>query len=902
MAKQRPQLQTFASPVSQLVSPVQEQAQPLNEQEIRNLYQFADSFRELSTTVGELAITLQKESNRESMQVGREMVNANRKTYADLVKSGQINPSENPYMAIGAQQASGALEASKAKTEFQMEYDRQISNNPDLMADNNFFDALASSFAQNKSSQFGNAPYLSDSFFDSFNPYLNEMAMNHSQNVVKYRTGKIIQSLKVRVSDSLSELGEVRSRFGLREDGGGYKDVGFLGPQYGIDGDSEMTELSTSVEIDGRRITMPMLVPGLSLQGREKLVYGGAGFGDLSREDQKTIVDHAIARMQEEKSPFYDSLADKIVPEIQAFMDEMGMNMGMPRAANMAVVSQLIDAMANSPSTYDAEAILRKLNGGTGPLAETEEVKAMLASASSDIAKNRFQLQNANEKSMAGMFLLSAYEAAFESGNKLDSEVGYEETFDSYMKLLSGFTTFSPEDVGKARDQFNEVWNSGVREGEESMDRQDLRLVTGVFNNQVEMAVRQASGSIVNWPQLSRQLDDTLNMYGVSGDSPQHKNARKNVRAIVTTQLEQIRLSALQQLNANAQAFGVAPGSIETLEILSTDSAQLRDAKDTLRHRVKLNEFEAAVSFGLEDRLAGFRQIGLNGFSVDVERGVRTDIKDLIYIYESVSGGRGSVQAVFGTGELGKRIEAFLDGVVRKKSGGMTLENAVRDTAQQLNLEGPQDIAKKLDYSPQSPELLNIKAAIDGVEASLTRSRRWFGWLGVGQGLNPDARAPMVGMFTRKYMEIYSQTVGSHEQALEGAVDYLNDGTFYVRGSLIPKDEFVSRNVDEEYIHDFIDLEAGFPSQDPSLVIVGYGSRGQAVYALRTADGNAINNRYYTADDITSNARPRDERGNVIPGALSPYERVQQARGRKKQNQDRVPPEIMFRTPSSMKQ
>ena len=101
MAKQRPTLGTFASPTSQLVAPIQQQATPLNEQAIRDAYAFADSFSELSSTVGQLAITLKKEYNKDQVRIGQDLVNSNRKTYADLVKSGEIDPSENPWMAVG---------------------------------------------------------------------------------------------------------------------------------------------------------------------------------------------------------------------------------------------------------------------------------------------------------------------------------------------------------------------------------------------------------------------------------------------------------------------------------------------------------------------------------------------------------------------------------------------------------------------------------------------------------------------------------------------------------------------------------------------------------------------------------------------------------------------------------
>ena len=168
MAKNRPSLGTFASPTQSFVAPVQAEktVAPLDQQAIRETYAFADAFGELSQSMVKVASAIKTDMNAEAYQAGQEKINSSRKTYAQLVQSGDINPSENPWMAIGAQKASGVLEASRARNEFKIEYDKAIANNPDLLKDNSFFDALASSYASNKSAEFGTAPTLSQSFFE----------------------------------------------------------------------------------------------------------------------------------------------------------------------------------------------------------------------------------------------------------------------------------------------------------------------------------------------------------------------------------------------------------------------------------------------------------------------------------------------------------------------------------------------------------------------------------------------------------------------------------------------------------------------------------------------------------------------------------------------------------------
>jgi len=145
--------------------------------------------------------------------------------------------------------------------------------------------------------------------------------------------------------------------------------------------------------------------------------------------------------------------------------------------------------------------------------------------------------------------------------------------------------------------------------------------------------------------------------------------------------------------------------------------------------------------------------------------------------------------------------------------------------------------------------------------------------------INPDSVTAVNSMFARKYFEALNQNGGAHEAALEAADTFVRSGTHFIRQSFVPKADFDAANVGSEYIANWIDMEAGENVKDASLVLVGYGGNSQAVFALRTADGNAVTDRYYTAADITNNSRPRDQDGNIIEGALSVRERVNQRMG-----------------------
>lgn len=848
------------------MSPVMQQVQPVDERAIRETYAFAEAFGDLSKSMVDLASTLKKQGNEEEFEKGRLLVNSNRKTYADLIRTGQINPSENPWMAVGAQTASGVLEASRARNEFQVEYDRQISQNPDLLQDNQFFDALASSFAAKKQQEFGTASYLSNAFFDSFNPYMVSMGSTHSQQVAKYRQQKIVQSLRLRVDEAVQQMVD-RPDFGTREDGT-QKGEGFLGVYYDMDGNA-VSELSTTINIDGSEVELPLLVPGLSLSAREHLVYNNGSFDDLGTEDQITILLHAKDRMLAGKSTFFSGFEDKILPELQGYMDEMGANMGMPRIANLAVATHLIEAMKSSSATYEAEDLLRKLRGGTGLISETEEVRVLLAEAQEDIQKNRFELQNSREKTVVGLAIEAAYKDSYASGG----ELGYEKNYDALDQLLNKLSTLSVEDRAKFRDQFNERWNNAAREGRESLVRQDLFVVRSSFTSSLANAASR-DGVVLDWGSLRTKHDDVVRRLGNDPSGEVGKDALGKIHTIIEGRLSSMNQAFIDELNANASRYGVPPGSIESLTPLSTDSKDLKDAKEQLRIRYKMNEFLAAYHFGMEDRLEGIRRIALGGISFDVERGVKPELVDLVRLYENLEG-RGMADYLAGKGEQGARLIRFLQDVAVKTRGQMPLPDAVRDSAQQLRLNEASSPLSLADLKPGATQLEDLSRTLSSIENDYVDSYWPFGFGDVP--IHPDSQASFRAMFNRRYVEEMSRTAGDHEAAKKAAKDYIYNETLYVRNSFLPKQEFSDLGISEEYLANFIDLESQMT--DASLVVVGFAPNGETVLALRTKDGSAVNDKYYTASRIASNEKPRDESGNIVPGSLSMRERVVERMG-----------------------
>lgn len=881
MAKQRPSLGVAASPVSTFVAPIdpRKTVEPIDEGAIRNAYEFADAFSNLSETAAKFATTIKTQQNEQDFLAGQDLVNQNRKTYANLVGSGQIKPSENPWLAVGAQQASGVLEAAKARNDFKTAYDNAVLNNPELLKDNQFFDALAASFAEQKNAEFGTSQYLSRSFYKEFNPFLIEQSANHADAVGKYNQKKIIDSLRLKVDEAVTAFGKVPD-LGLREDKTP-KDIGFYGAQYGPDG-SMVTERSIGVEFDGVETQIPLLVPGLSLEAREAIVYAPPDatpesiLDQLDPVDRELIFDHAMKRMREGKSPFYSTLKDKIVPDLQGYLDELGQSLGLPRVANLATASHLIEAMKSSGLTYEAEAILSELKAGTGKLIDVSEVKSMLLAAREDVQKNRFELGKSRETQIVSAWAAKAYKDAMNDSAAGNADASYGKYLDEWRtQLTPTFKYLSIEDQAKMWDQFNERWNNATREGREMADRNTKTLIIrNLFDPLEGRNIPKPSEwngqEIVDFGSLRNKLESQLESFRVSEDAK-----KKDIR-------DAVKVEVNNWLNSAAKA-AMAKYGLSDLTPSSQDSADVRQLKDQIRMSLKMNEIQAALHFDLEDRLESIRRIALNGISVDVERGLRPELADLVILYKNSAGGRSPLDILLPKmGDRGARTLKFLQlASVKWSSGVMSLPDAVRDAAQSLNMDAEADILSLTDINKNGTDMQAYRLKVDETlkDLSLKGWRGWADWIPFVDPaieLNPDARKSAASMFTRKFVEEMASTSGALQTSMKNARQYVLDNSMIVNGAVLPKDAFTPHGVSESYIAAFIGVELGTDALEKgaTLVWVDNAPNGEPVFAFRDSEGNAMKDGYYTIQDIVSREKPRDADGNIIRDAKSPREKV----------------------------
>lgn len=900
MPPQRPQLGTFASPTNQLVTPIQSQVAPVDEQGIRDSYAFANAFGELSQSMVQVASAIKMTHNKESVEEGERLVNASRKTYQQLVTDGQISMGENPWFHIGAQNASGTLEAAKARAEFQMDYDLRVAQNPELMQDNAAFDVLAADFATKKSQQFGTTQTLRDSFFEAFNPYLVAAGAQHAAGVVEYRKNKLLEVLSLSVDASLSvgsALFDPRMNEAGKRDDGSQKDRGWLGePMFDPKG-NVITERETVLEVGDPRnpklILAPMIVPGLPDEDLFNLTQNNADFDDLSSKAQVMIYAHAAQKLREGKSPFFASPYVQDVSQLQADLDARGRELGLPRVANLSVTAHLIEVMSKGADPWKAEAIFNQLRAGTGLLKDVTDVKVLMTAAAPAIEKNKFDRTHARQEEILNI-LTARVEVL---GNMDPRENDIRVQLEDFMSALEASTTFSTEEKGKALDRFHAQFTAGQQRGLTHVtnnEKNDIRRVVA------ETYARGGEDPVRNYDATLAAFNSEAMRMGHYPGTAGYAQLKKDMMPVIESGLQQ-KLTQYAKFIVE-QTGGTwdpntpeSPAMLELFEIKPSDSPRIKALKEGTRLTYKLNVLQAGISFDLPERLKAFRAVALTGISSDVERGVRSDLKDLVRMYQSNIGGRAPLDILFGgTDVASQRTKLFLESTSRRIDSGMGIDDAIRDATQELNMSSPLSANALVDIKVGSEAFTDIQdSRKEAVEARLQVAEQdlygwWASWGPFAPTLNGDSAAVATNLFNKAYLSTLAETM-SHDEAVEaGSAAIAN--TMFVRGSLLPREPLEAVGLSAPYLAVFVDLEvanynkATGAEQSATMVQVDTDGYGKPVFALRTKDGFYIADRTYSIEDLSSNEKPVqmfDDAGNRIisesnPKGLSPRELVTQ--------------------------
>ena len=144
--------------------------------------------------------------------------------------------------------------------------------------------------------------------------------------------------------------------------------------------------------------------------------------------------------------------------------------MAWTHAVHDAHKAHLKSLMKSSGMTYEAEEILNGLQAGTGPLAETEDVRSMLVDAQADISKNRFDIRKSQQKAVVESFIKKQFDMTYQTVALKGEDAVMGPDFESFRAMINQLDTVSVEDENKYASQYAEAWNKARKEGASLLD------------------------------------------------------------------------------------------------------------------------------------------------------------------------------------------------------------------------------------------------------------------------------------------------------------------------------------------------------------------------------------------------------------------------------------------------
>lgn len=901
MAKQRPTLGTFAQPVSNFVQPIdpEKTVAPLDEQAIRQSYAFAEMFGQLSESAARMAAMIKKEQNEEEYLKGKDLVNQNRKDYGDLVRSGAIKPSENPWLAVGAQEASGVLQAHAARNEFKMEYEARVAEDPSLLDDTKFFDSLAASYAERKNAEFGDSPYLSRSFYNSFNPFMLELQAKNSDAVGERRISKIMEGVSSNVDMALQDAADVAALPPLTAP---FPETGTLSQKKAWW--DEKQKRSTHMD----QVVIPNLQNAIDEAGRN------SGFPELTN---KAVVQTLIERMKTSDNP---EIAERILSGLRGGTGPLK-DTEFARQALAASEGQIranFERMTHQDSkdmTELARSLADRIFEGriTPEQAENEFRKAAERRISANEVESKIPFMNglvaqrraavaAEVKERAerdtaftsafverskqrtnytlGSFTQSSVDTAA-SGAATDEELAV--MVDQYRKMLleNSFVkdekgslvmvrqydkdgnligeapaeNYSIIDISNKLDEFIATIQSTRKR---SLDRKTQNAVDAVAQG-IAAEIDQKGGVFaINFNSTAATWNARMNEAGVSLDAEKATAARKQMVIGVKQSFENAAKNAAKAINA------------PSLEPAQGDTPDMKAAKAKARGMIAMNKIAFAVAFDDKEYISEFRNMVRSLVTYDLEAGIPWQVEDMVYLYETARTNKIDMDTLFGTGEDSYSYRKFFETVSNFRMGAQRLpmSEAVKRAQASTQFSG----VSAFGFVDLKADEGDVKAYTDSFASVLNEWREsnesqinwWSGWFDSRSPipLNYESTQLAKKVFLDEYRFALQETAHA-DSALERAQEAVRTRLRKSGGSLILADDL--RGIGPSQFKLLAEAASTKDGKSPlrkdaSFVFVGFDQLGESVFALRGSDGLAIIDRVFKLSDI----RKMNEDGEVV--------------------------------------
>lgn len=871
MAKQRPTLGVTAAPVSTYVAPLAAAAELYDQQAVALALDFSEAFQNLTVSAARLAGKLKAEQNQEDVARGADLINQSQRSYQQLVESGEIKPSENPWMAIGAQQASGAVEGMKARAHFLSLYEKKKKEDPRFLDGSEGFNTLASQYVENVNANMKDAAYQSRAFFESFNPFITGMASKHEANVVEHREKRILIGVGAAVaqvtqdyasSDPIVKATAVET-FQSKIDE--YARMGMNPTQINqAVVDNMVAVMKDTDNIEVIEELLGQLSSGTGLLKDTEYAKTALNFARPAIEQNRQKLTIAKdSRWREFVSQNADSLSSLSDNDMIKSLE-----MAMPE-----VVGPISPEQARSMLSYGRSEIKQRRND------REEERNRQIRDISSESIRRIMQSEIPegedpetfvqdlikNESMVARLVMPKGADL----NNQLTSleRLGASRLDDIRKQKAQAIT----DELYRYRqavidgDQIPETAATKMRElmgsaGYTEKEKQDFLFAFDkeYRETQDDRATTQVLREIEALQQVQRQslVAETMSFIGINDDGTMSEGTefmpdirsrrRETENYFVRRGLSDTDMKRALQMDGNKmeQALDDLEDNLtegrtgSTLAPLENDSISERQIKAQLRQRLlgvrmqvaqvyetgslakdmetrvfaALNPqvAEAGGSWGLEDAFLAFDMVEQSGLdpSTILPSGDRGKAMAEIMVY-----GANRLRSGMPASEIAKDVATLQVTSVR---GGISLKDILNDPLALLSIR-----------SGNTKEVKEVQETFQGVRKNL----------GVE---NPDALPYATSEFRRHYMDALTRT-SRHDKALTEVVGKMRSDYVSFRGSMIPTKALPSNMTKDSAANDLGELlDLRYPGQNATLVVLYETTEGIPMMAVRNADGLSV--------------------------------------------------------------
>lgn len=840
MAKQRPSLEVTASPVSTFVQPRSEVAgvELFDQQTVNLALQFSEAFSNLSVTAAQFAGSMKREQNQEELAAGADLINQSQKSYAELVRSGQIKPTENPWFAIGAQQASGAVEGMKARAHFSSLYEQRKEEDPKFLENSDGFNALAAQYAQNVSQQFGDSAYLSRAFFDSFNPYIGAMALQHESNVVKAREEKIAVGVSASVAKAVQDV-----------------------------------------------ISRDPLVSGSALQVLQEEIDNYVLSGVNPTKINQLVGDNLISIMsqtenwQEARDILYSlkSGTGRLV-DTEYVRAQLALNDGKIQANAQKLTVQLSKEMFNWAETNATLVAEGRLSldealldfdaryAGRTTVAEYEAKKAWFLKTA-DQRKNQL-LEEANTERVNSLYALGRNLATGTPPPEMDENAFILSAQDKIENRIQELVRDKVLTEDQARTVRGQLF-SDVQEGRETREAYRAMQNLEYYNKTTETAYSRGldefltgAGTMPASGELRRAFDDRLVSVNIAPDSDK-ANA---VRGMEFQRLRG-RLEELREERARQYGGSLRPAPNDSPAVIQ------RKREDHIKFLVA--ELDLGFSFDDQTTLSNLTRDFVRSISPEQINGGgdMTAIEDMFYAYSYLRQNGIEDKPLWPSGPYGTAVKEAVEYAYAAMQGGAKdLRSVFSDVVLRKTWGQNGNINFLAGGNPFDHADLPGQ---DGQEMMAGFARVKNKYLS-----NPDAAIYGAAKFAMYYRDGLSQFMNSR-QALKAADERFKNEHIFVRGAAIPRKD-MPRSVDSFLITRYLDER--FPGLQATLTVQAEDLNGNPIMYVTDREGRILDETPVSLKDLrlgvndiirfgerrTRPSVPPIERESMIPNEQQP--------------------------------